>query len=446
MGRRRVYVLSDLHLGPGGALTTFHEPERLCSLLERWRTGDRIDELILAGDVFDFLQVEAYDGFDASRAAARFETLLAHPPTAAVLAGVKALAGHRGVELTVLSGNHDPELLVNDVRGAFEREVGRTGSVRWADDEALVPRDGDHPAVWGRAVHADEAAGDPTRHVWVVHGDRWDPANAIDRDAVRAASRDGTAVSLPVGSHLVFEVLSRLKVHHRWVDELKPELPVVVPLLMALAPRETAGYLTRHYAIAGRLFVAQVRAFLRSGDLFDDGLPGESGERDVPTVAARAIAAELASASRDAQDGFLAELERVLERGAPPPAGASLLSGSSGVSGLLLRAWLRLVRAVDRFGRLDGPDSMVASAHRYLPTGLGALVAGHTHGARIRADLSPPYFNSGTWMPVRTLPSDLQGLVATLTDAQAPRIPSPGTYVRIEVGDGQPLVAVEHAP
>jgi UDP-2,3-diacylglucosamine pyrophosphatase LpxH len=453
---RRAFVLSDLHLGPGGPLTTFHEADRLAGLLEHWRQTEPNMELVLAGDVFDFLQGAGYDGFSAAKAADRFDEIARNPATAAVLTALRGLAGRAGIELTVLSGNHDPELLVDDVRDAFAERIGRTrGAIRWADDEALVPRDGEHPPVWGRAIAPSDAASDPSRSVWVVHGDRWDPSNHIDRDAVRAAiaAGQGEQVALPIGSHLVFEVLSRLKVHHRWVDELKPELPVVLPLLLAVEPRLTMAYLARHRSIAAPLVVSRLKAWRRKGPLFDAGTapaPGALGAElsalDPAEALIRSLGTELAGVPSADVDRLLAALEVHLERGAPA-AGKNLMAGPSGVFGFLLRAWLRVVRATDRFGRIDGDDSTAPDAKRYLPPGLGALVAGHTHGARIRADLEPPYFNSGTWVPVRTVPAgDLAAWLDEVTEPTAPRAPSPGTFVRIEVGDGPPRVAVEEWP
>lgn len=444
---RCVYVLSDLHLGPGGALSSFHEEVRLGRLLETWGVQRDGFELILAGDVFDFLQIEGYDGFDAARAPERFESLLRHPGTAAVINSLKTLASRPGIELTVLAGNHDPELLVPAVRAELEARLGRSGTVRWADDRPLVARAGERPAIWGRAVGPD---GDPGRQVWVVHGDRWDPANAIDRDAVQTAVAAGSKVELPVGSHLVFEVLSKLKLSHRWVDEMKPELQVVLPLLLAIAPGETARYMRDHLGVAGRLVVAQLRALFRAGPLFGDQATaeqvGDGGPPPVGESIARALAAELADAGTSAQNRVLAELEPLLTEGILSTEGGDTLSAASGLRGVLLRAWLRLVRQTDRFGRIDGPDGTAAAARRYLPPGLGALVAGHTHGPRIRSDLAPPYFNSGTWTPTRTIPADVSELLDSLLDPAAPRVPSPGTYVRIDLGGDAPRVAVEEAP
>lgn len=450
-GVRRAFVLSDLHLGPGGPLTTFHEADRLAALIDHWREREQAMELVLAGDVFDFLQVPEYDGFSASKAAGRFAVIAKNPGTARVLGALGRLAGRAGVELTVLAGNHDPELLVDDVREAFARELGRArGTIRWADDEALVPRDGVHPPVWGRALAAPGAEGDPARSAWVVHGDRWDPSNFIDRDAVRAAATAGTGFQLPVGSHLVFEVLSKLKIEHRWVDELKPELTAVLPLLLAVAPLETMRYLRKHRDIGADLLIAQLKAMLRAGPLMGPETSAAQRDGDPPQEADPFDQAfrNLANSFRADPDAarMLAALEAHLEHG-PPPESEGVMGGPGGVFGFLVRAWLRVVRACDRFGRLDGGDSTASASRRYLPPELGALIAGHTHGARIRADLAPPYFNSGTWVPVRTVPpGELAAWLDEVTDRDAPRPPSPGTFVRVELGDGPPRVAVEEWP
>ncbi|HWO18684.1 MAG TPA: metallophosphoesterase [Kofleriaceae bacterium] len=448
-GVRRAFVLSDLHLGPGGPLTTFHEAERLAALLDHWRAREPALELVLAGDIFDFLQVPGYDGFSATQAPARFAQIAESPGTARVLGALRQLAARPGVELTVLAGNHDPELLVDGVRDAFAQTIGRApGTIRWADDEPLVPRDGEHPPVWGRALAAPGAGDDPAKAAWVVHGDRWDPANFIDRDLLRAAAAAGTAdgFALPVGSHLVFEVLSQLKRKHRWVDELKPELGAVLPLLLAVMPLETMRYLGKHRGIAASLIVSQIRARYELGPLF-------TAEASVTQLSPKpdeldAVIGALADALRTEPDAarLLAALEAHLENG-PPLESSGVLAGPRGVFGFLVRTWLRVVQKSDRFGRLDGDDATISASERYVPEVLGALIAGHTHGARVRADLRPPYFNSGTWVPVRTVPAgDLTAWLDEVTDEAAPRPPSPGTFVRVELRDGPPLVAVEEWP
>lgn len=196
------------------------------------------------------------------------------------------------------------------------------------------------------------------------------------------------------------------------------------------------------------------------GALFDLGETAREVERsatqavvgeELQKLIAGAIAMELkdAKATRGVDDrALLGALALVLDEQVPTAdaaiaSTAATLAAPTGVTGLLVRSWLRLIRLADRFGCLDGPDSTIDASRRYLPDNLGALVAGHTHGARIRADVTPPYFNSGTWVPVRTLPpTDLTAFLDEATASDAPLVSSPRTYVRIDLGDGPPRVAV----
>jgi UDP-2,3-diacylglucosamine pyrophosphatase LpxH len=141
MALHRAVVLSDLHLGPAGPLATFREGRALARFIAGLAAADEPPtELVLAGDVFDFLQVEGYDGFDAGRAAERLRgEILAGPETAPVVEALRLFGGRGGGEITLLAGNHDPEMLLDDVRLAFEEAIGRRGSVRYPEDEPLAP-------------------------------------------------------------------------------------------------------------------------------------------------------------------------------------------------------------------------------------------------------------------------------------------------------------------
>ena len=89
-------------------MTSFHEDVRLCKLLESWAKPEetaQIDELVLAGDIFDFLQVPGYDGFHPARAAEHFRTITKNGATERVLEALKTLAARPQLDLTVLSGN-----------------------------------------------------------------------------------------------------------------------------------------------------------------------------------------------------------------------------------------------------------------------------------------------------------------------------------------------------
>lgn len=387
---------------------------------------------MLAGDVFDFLQVDGYDGFNAGLSEERLESILASSRTAAVIDGLRRLAARPGLAVTVLSGNHDPELLVPAVRRRFEAAIGRPGSVLWADDEPLRASRGEVPAVWGWAL------GEPGRQVWIVYGDRWDPLNHIDRDRVSAAIREGHEVELPTGSHLVFEVLQKLKPLHGWIDALKPE-PAVFLLLLYLDPPGTLAFLKRHYGLTARLFRGQIDAALRRGPVFGPQPASPASGQDLPDVLAGWVASAVLEEAPSSKELLLAELDSRLRGGAVPAPGT--LAEHGGMGRALLRAWLGRMRAADRFGRLDGPDAIPESAALYLPEGVAALVAGHTHGARLRPDLQPFYLNTGTWLPVAKIPGGaLGGLIDRLEDGPPWPAEPPRTFAEIDWNDGRPRV------
>jgi UDP-2,3-diacylglucosamine pyrophosphatase LpxH len=432
--RRRAVILSDLHMGPDNDLCSFRDDIPLAALLQRLAgEGDAPPtELVLAGDLFDFLQVDGYDGFDAGLSVQRFEEILRSPRTAAVMDGLRHLARRPGLDVTVLAGNHDPELLVPAVRHRFEKAIGRRGDVLWADDEPLRDQDGERLPVWGRAL------GEEGRKVCVIHGDRWDPLNFFDRRLIRGAIAAGQPVALPAGSHLVFEVLQKLKPTYRWIDQLKPEAGVLV-LLIYLDPPRAMEFLHKHLGLTARMVRGMVKAALQKGDLFKAEDRPAPPEPDAQTLVAGLLAGALADEPEAQHDLLLAELELHLKGAAAPAPGT--LAEHGGVGRLLLRAGLRLFRWADRYQGLDRPDSVQDPARWSIPEGVAALIAGHTHGPRLHEDLRPEYFNTGTWLPVGKIP---QGHIAELIDQieEGPTWPteSPRTFVQVELGDGMPEV------
>lgn len=440
---RRAIVLSDIHLGPEGPLAAFRDDSALAGFFRKLAAerSPPPTELILAGDCFDFLQVAGYDGFDPHQAGERFAQILRAPRTAEVMKALAELAGCPWLELTVLSGNHDPEMMVGDVRRLFEAAIGRReGTVRYADDDPpLRPAIGDQPPVWGRVL------GEGT--VWVVHGDRWDPSNMIHRDRLAEAIRAGQRFALPQGSHLVFEVLQKLKPTHRWVDELKPEMPAVLLLLLYLDPKTTWAHAQKHLGLTARLLTDTVKAQLQAGPLFGPSGPsGPSGSdgttrRVLPGDPHAALAALLTESLRDESDpaAVLGGLDAYL-RGRVAPAEGTLAS-HGGLRRHFARAWLAGIRDADRFQDETEPDAIHEVAAPHLPGHVRVLVAGHTHGKRLRPAPLPLYANSGTWIPVGAIPpGDLRSLIDQLEAGPAWPTEAPRTFVELDLGGSRPEV------
>lgn len=413
---RRALILSDLHLCPPGTHPLFTEDEALAAFIEAQIEGQPT-ELVLAGDVFDFLMGVDYAGFDAGRAVDRLHAILDHHPR--VIEALRGFVGSGRHRVTLLSGNHDPEVALPAVHAAFAKAIDAP-SVGAA--ECLRPRGDAGPAVYGRAL------GDPDRPIWVVHGDRWDDHNHIDIDALRAAAVDGMPFELPAGSHLVMALIRPLvnAGGHGWAPHLKPEIEMVLGLLLYLDPQRVMAFLGAHFDLTVRLVWGRIRRWIGRSDLLGSGAEAQGGDPLATVWADVAAGLDPARAERD-----LAVLEGALRDGWPPSTPGAL-AGHDGVKKALLRVWLRRARAGDSTLAIDAEDEVSRHASARLPGHVAALIAGHTHGPRARRDHAPPYFNSGTWAATGPLPEgDLEDLIDRLERGELPLPASPRSYVEV---------------
>lgn len=434
-------VLSDLHLGPDAHRAPLHDPGPLQAFFTRLAT-DRFlppTELVLNGDVVDFLCCEGYQGLDPQAASQHFSRILAHNKD--VLVALKAFvqAKGRGHRLTVLAGNHDPELLLPEIREQLEQALDLRDGILWADDQPLVPATQGRWPIWGRQLGAPDAP------LWVLHGDRWDPVNAIQRDALRQAARDGKPFPLPPGSSLVYEVLTPIKLGadgqrpRPWIEQLKPELEAVLPLLLYLDPERTYAYLKKHLGLTSRL--------LREKVLFQAGqlsplLGSEASSEDFDHAEGQPEAGEASEVAGDRVCGILAgtlqELsvdQRLLtlhswcdtmENGLVQPERPTLAE-HAGPWRWLARAWCARLQKAPDFLALDAEDDVLRHAQRALPEGLAGLIVGHTHGPRWAEGKPPVYLNTGTWMGVGRIP---EGKLDALIDALDAGVDWPVEYPR----------------
>lgn len=428
---QRAIILSDLHLGPNGPLAIFRDDKALSTFItDLAREGEPPTELVLAGDVFDFLQSPDYDGFDANRAEERFDAILRGTRTAPVLAALKTFAARGDEEITLLAGNHDPEMLLPGVRAMFEKAIGCTGRVRYGDDQPLWPGEDSRWPIWGRAL------GDEHGCVWVVHGDRWDPCNAIHRGELRRLVAEGRPVDLPVGSKLVYRVLNKLQPESRWIPYLKPD-PVVLPLLLYLDPRVTLPFIEEHWGVAEGVLGQYVRGWLKLGALFGEEDQGQSPK---PDDVAAFLTAMIAGAIREERpepaerDLLLAAIQAHLQHGQIPAEG--MLAAHGGVGRALLRATLSAARYAEQRRDKNGPDGILDAAERWLPRNVVALIAGHTHGPRTQHAPRPAYFNTGTWIPVGKVHEGEMSAVLDEIEAGHFQAEAPRTFARVIWGDG----------
>ncbi len=440
---QRAVVLSDLHLGPDNGLCSFLDDEPLAALLGRIAEEEEPLELVLAGDIFDFLQGTGYDGYRPEKAEERFEEILRAPRTARVVSGIAACAKKASVEITLLAGNHDPELLLPAVRRRFERAIQRLGSVRYPEDEPLVPARGEPDERW--AVHGRRLGDpdDPHRAVWVVHGDRWDSSNAVDREAFLGVARPERDPVLPSGSHLVYEVLQPLKGDHPWIDTLKPEVAVLL-LLLYLAPEAAGNFLSKHLGLSRNLLRGAIEARLGRGPLLRvPAAPAEKEPISVGEELAELLAEDLEEEGGD-PDLRLADLDALLRGDGGVRAGT--LAAHGGAARWAVRAALKRLRKKSEalFGT-EG-DGILENAWRVAPEGLSGIVAGHTHDPRAVAEGFPRYVNTGTWLPIARVPSgDVKELIDDLDEKRPWPSSTPRTFARVAWGEGVPTLSLRAA-
>src|SRR5262249_2236928 len=218
-------VISDLQGGKNDEFGIFRsaaKPELFASFLAHLRQRPSPVELVINGDLVDFLQLRPWDDWGRAAAVAKMRDI------AGASRGVFEALGeflqdprHR---VKVLLGNHDVELAYPEV-GVVLRDAILARATGAGDRFELVDRRVTYnPRVNGVLVH-------------VEHGNASDPWNAINYGPLFHAAEVGTeGIAYPPGTRLVYQTMNGFKEQLRFVDVLKPEVPAVPLLLLALRP------------------------------------------------------------------------------------------------------------------------------------------------------------------------------------------------------------------
>lgn len=389
---RSLFVISDLHLGgapgPEGAtgfqIISQAGRARLADFLAfvtNQRGAGRDVHLIVAGDIVDFLAEESFAVFTDDRdARKKLERIFQR--TEDVWTGFAELT-QAGIRLTLLLGNHDIELSLPGTRQLLLERLG-AGRVEFIyDNQAYV----DGPVL-------------------IEHGNRYDAWNIVSHDSLRevrsALSRAEAPPKFesPVGSHLVCEVMNRLKMQYPFVDLLKPEDAAVLPLLAVLAPSLVSD------------MMKLVPLWRKQAQVKFDGA-------GLPVDAAN-IAAE------EALDESMIELAQELAYGDVASIGAfddmkgilelwQLRRSTADEVHQLKRLYRALRARADHtwhaFNVNRESEVYLAPARAAAARGFRVVVFGHTHLAkRVPLQDGSIYLNSGTWADLMQVPKAvLQG-------------------------------------
>jgi len=215
MPRKYKLVISDLHMGSGSApgrlnpWESFASGDKLAEFLRFYSTEhfeDEEVELILDGDIYDFLQVQV-DGAFPERITERTAVRKVRACIEGHPRAHKAFADFLRVprkSITVMPGNHDFDLVFPKVQEAFcERIAGRPTDprVRWICDRESYEFEGVH----------------------VQHGMQFEAAQFHNFKEPFLVEKDGEPIlNMPWSSFFIINVITKLKEERPYVDKVRP--------------------------------------------------------------------------------------------------------------------------------------------------------------------------------------------------------------------------------
>lgn len=393
----RIFVISDLHLGVPGPMRIFHAGDALARFIRSCAAEPGRVELVILGDALDYLQLEPWLAFDTATAERKTRDILAANPE--VFAALEHFMDQRpDKSLVWFIGNHDIELAFPQVRNMIEARIG--GAPQWhLDNSARV-----HELPGGAKIR-------------LVHGNDADVYNRVDYAnlAEVVAGRGDPASVYPLGSHMVAEVLNPLKADgYRYIDLLKPEEQIAIPLTLALWPNK----LKERLASAGPIVfkgwqksaMDRISALLRGPrDSFRGPRRGPTAPDNEDPVLASIMLALHAGDQNIQTDAILDWLARPTQPRAPDARPTRTLRGAGGsnVATALLRGTIQRNTALDAFDVYGADEYSDKSESVAADRGI-LVVVGHTHLARLRERAGSYYLNTGTWADLMRLPPNIE--------------------------------------
>lgn len=173
-----IVFVSDSHIGGDPGCDGFESPAELGALFEELAGHEGPVELVLAGDLFDFLQIgSTAAGVD------RAEATISRPEYEGMFASLKAFASGEGKRVVYLPGNHDAEMWWNPKIGGTLRRRGLVHELAQSYAASLV-------------------VGGERRVVYCEHGNQFDAANIVEDYTDR--------LDTPLGHHVVTDFTRRV--------------------------------------------------------------------------------------------------------------------------------------------------------------------------------------------------------------------------------------------
>lgn len=408
-----IYVISDIHMGGRPGFQILRHWERLGRFIEHLggvRSGEKV-ALVLNGDVIDSLAEEIH-GYVATREAVGMMDRI-YANFMPVWEGLASFIRQPGRHLIWVTGNHDIELSLPEVEYSIRQRIA-----------------GGDTALNGAMTFATKGAGYACyvgdARVFCTHGNEVDDWNIVDYgrlgelgNALNAGCDiDHKRWSPNAGTKLVVDVMNLVKRQYPFVDLLKPETKVVVPILLVLDPSlahhidvesafgVTWGKLKGQFIRRGLLGAEDEApsAVRNPGDaaelalnellgghllslVSDGGESTKANADDLLLEAEAVVRGEHITAQLDDDEGTLGWFGMALDR----------LRGVDKVEALrnALLDWLQNDESF-RIGNQDETFERIAT--RVDPT-VDIIVTGHTHLERaIPMGDRRFYYNCGTWI------------------------------------------------
>lgn len=405
-------IISDLHIGRNDDFDIFKSATKAAALSGLLSSvDDQSVELVVNGDFVDFLQLTPWKGIGRETALKKIGEIAQASAYAFDIFG-KFLSNpeHR---MVVLLGNHDVELAYPEVWAKVETSI-----------LASAPGAGDRLKLVGlRNVYRPRVNGVMAH---IEHGNGDDPWNALDYGRLFNDSETyAKKFAYPPGTDFVFDVMNDFKEYFRFVDLLKPEMPAVPLILLALKPSEAARKLPKAAQDAlkmlGNGLVTWLRKLVGVRALAAKRVAGPLSPRDQlgQTMAALYVAAGkggrpargLAAGRRAAVNAEDVRKYLASRRVAGPARLALALPGFGFVKMRLLAAALG---ALERFQTVKDPATYYKADHPKNEAAVWAksrfegdirvVVFGHTHEALKTEFKEGLYLNSGAWANLIEMP------------------------------------------
>ena len=225
MGRKLKFVLSDLHLGAGHPESSYLEDFTLDKILARFlqeigqegEQDQREIELIINGDLFEFLHIPAVDSFDptlpypledyldSSEAASikRLNLIVeGHPEVFNALSDFIHIEAPQR-RITLIKGNHDVNLYWSGVKARLREMLGASGA-----RSSLL-------------LFAEEFVS--REKIYVEHGhQRAEKMNSYHDFLDPRRPNDLSQLYYPAGSYFAIDFFNQVSRERRFFDHIKP--------------------------------------------------------------------------------------------------------------------------------------------------------------------------------------------------------------------------------